>query len=246
MDFLVTRDIQNSWIFQDAEKFKWWVDLLLMADENGEVHMNLSDLYHRWKKPKPNIVRFLEKLSAERLSGIKVERLSGTIKICVTMSYKGVRNDTSENCGTTTKERFSSSLSPIPPITPSLKENIIVDNNAHTHEENFDLRVGVLASEERYIRQYQEEGLWVDAAISAHLTVSQVQDIFQEFLVEQKHNSATHRDYPDFKRHFLNYLRVKAEILRKQSKQSDNGNQRKYEDRRGTEVNPSADYTKPL
>lgn len=242
MDFLVTRDIQNSWIFQDAEKFKWWVDLLLMADENGEVHMNLSDLYHRWKKPKPNIVRFLEKLSAERLGGIIVERLGGTIKICGIASCKGVRNDTSENCGTTTKER--SPFPPAPPFPP--KENIILDNNAHAHEENFDLKVGVLASEGKYIRQYQQEGMWTDAAMMAHLTVAQTQDIFSEFVIEQKHNSSTHSDYSDFKRHFLNYLRGKSERMRKQLKNQENGNQRKYDDRRGTEVNPSADYTKPL
>ena len=27
----IHRDIAKHWIFQDAEKFKWWIDLLLMA-----------------------------------------------------------------------------------------------------------------------------------------------------------------------------------------------------------------------
>ena len=119
-------------------------------------------------------------------------------------------------------------------------------NSACAREENFGLKVGVLASEEQYIKRYQQEGLWSDAAMSAHLTIPQVQQIFAEFVVEQKHNSSRHSDYSDFKRHFLNYLRVKAEILRKQSNSNSNGNQRKYDDRRGTEVSSSADYTKPL
>jgi hypothetical protein len=97
--------------------------------------------------------------------------------------------------------------------------------------------VGVLASEEKYIRQYQQEGLWADAAMSAHLTVQQVQQIFDEFVVEQKHNSSRHSDYPDFKRHFLNYLRVKAEILRKQT--NGNGNNRPDYSRRGRADVPS-------
>ena len=108
------------------------------------------------------------------------------------------------------------------------------------------MMVGVLASEEQYIKRYRQEGLWADAAMSAHLTIAQVQQVFDEFVVEQKHNSSRHSDYPDIKRHFLNYLRVKAEILRKQSNSNSNGNQRKYDDRRGTEVSSSADYTKPL
>lgn len=113
-------------------------------------------------------------------------------------------------------------------------------------EENFDLMVGVLATEEQYVRQYRQEGLWADAAMMAHLTIVQTQEIFDQFVAEQKHNSARHSDYSDFKRHFLNYLRTKAERLRKQSNTNNNGNQRKYDDRRGTEVNSSADYFEPL
>lgn len=140
-----------------------------------------------------------------------------------------------------------SSPSPTPPTTLIPKEEIVIDdNNAHAREESFVLKVGALASEEGYIKRYQQEGLWADAAMSAHLTIPQVQQIFDEFVVEQKHNSSRHSDYPDFKRHFLNYLRVKAEILRKQANSNSNGNQRKYDDRRGTEVSSSADYTKPL
>lgn len=123
-----------------------------------------------------------------------------------------------------------SSPSPTPPTTLIPKEEIVIDdNNAHAREESFDLKVGVLASEEGYIKRYQQEGLWADAAMSAHLTIPQVQQIFDEFVVEQKHNSSRHSDYPDFKRHFLNYLRVKAEILRKQA----NGNNRPDYSRRG-------------
>lgn len=122
--------------------------------------------------------------------------------------------------------------SPTPPTTLIPKEEIILeDNNAHAREESFDLKVGVLASEDGYIKRYHQEGLWADAAMSAHLTIPQVQQIFDEFVVEQKHNSSKHSDYPDFKRHFLNYLRVKAEILRKQA--NSNGNNRPDYSRRG-------------
>ena len=144
-------------------------------------------------------------------------------------------------------DKEKSSLSSPTPPSISQKEIINPDDACtHIREENFGLMVGVLAAEEQYARRYQQEGLWADAAMMAHLTIAQTQEIFDQFVVEQKHNSSKHSDYSDFKRHFLNYLRTKAERNRQQSKQSNNGNQRKYDDRRGTEVSSSADYFEPL
>ena len=143
------------------------------------------------------------------------------------------------------KEKSSLS-SPTPPSISQKEINILDGACTHMREENFDLMVGVLAAEEQYARRYQQEGLWADAAMMAHLTIAQTREIFDQFVVEQKHNSSKHSDYSDFKRHFLNYLRTKAERNRQQSKQINNGNQRKYDDRRGTEVSSSADYFEPL
>lgn len=143
------------------------------------------------------------------------------------------------------KEKSSLS-SPTPPSISQKEINILDGACTHMREENFDLMVGVLGTIEQYAHQYQKENIWADAAMMAHLTIAQTQEIFNQFVVEQKHNSARHSGYSDFKRHFLNYLRTKAERNRQQSKQSNNGNQRKYDDRRGTEVNSSADYFEPL
>lgn len=241
MDILITKDIQNSWIFQDSEKLKWWLDLVLMADEKGEVNMSLSGLSRRWDAPKTTVHRFLTKLIGGTVNGTKAEHQSERITLHISDDYKGMRNSKWNKSGTTSgtlQEDPLSSPSLSSPTPPSITPPIIPQENpprpsrtcTHTHEESFDLKVGVLASEEKYIRQYQQEGLWADAAMSAHLTIPQVQQIFDEFVVEQKHNSSKHSDYPDFKRHFLNYLRVKAEILRKQS---NNGNNRPDYSRRG-------------
>ena len=143
------------------------------------------------------------------------------------------------------KEKSSLS-SPTPPSISQKEINILDGACTHIREENFDLMVGVLGTIEQYAHQYQKENIWADAAMMAHLTIAQTQEIFNQFVAEQKHNSARHSGYSDFKRHFLNYLRTKAERNRQQSKQSNNGNQRKYDDRRGTEVNSSADYFEPL
>lgn len=143
------------------------------------------------------------------------------------------------------KEKSSLS-SPTPPSISQKEINILDDACMHMREENFDLMVGVLGTIEQYAHQYRKENIWADAALMAHLTPAQTQEIFGQFVAEQKHNSTTHSDYSDFKRHFLNYLRTSAEKIRKNAKDKNNGNQRKYDDRRGTEVNSSADYFEPL
>lgn len=184
MEILIDESIRNHWMYQDAEKFRWWIDLLLMADENGEIHMNLSDLYHRWQRPKSTILRFLEKL--------QVERIGGTIKLCGIESYKGVRN--------AYKEKSLSS-----PITPSLsKENIILGvNNAHAHE-GFDRE-----REQEFAERFRNEGLWYETAkvagIDPHLVVS----FFEAFAEESLLTEIVHKDYADYKRHFINYARIK-------------------------------------
>ena len=97
MDLLIQQDIQNSWIFQDAEKFKWWVDLHLMADENGEIRMSLSDLAHRWKTDRSAVSRFLKKLSTATVGATFLQHQVQQIRICQTGSYKGACNT---NCNT--------------------------------------------------------------------------------------------------------------------------------------------------
>ena len=242
MDVLLTEKFQNHWLYQDATKLKWWIDLHFLADENGVILMSLSDLSHRWNADRSKVSRFLKKLSDATLLQHQVQQIT----MLRPMSYKDVCN-TDCNTFATPQEKSLISLPPTPPISFNPKEyNSCSSAPTHTCEENFDLMVGMLAAEEQYARRYQQEGLWAEAAMMAHLTVAQTQDVFEEFLVEQKHNSSKHSDYSDFKRHFLNYLRGKAERLRKQSNSSTNGNQRKYDDRRGTEVSSSADYFKPL
>lgn len=243
MDVLITEDFQSSWIFQDEKKIKWWIDLHFLANENGEIFLSLSDLSRRWHTDKATVSRFLARLRATPLCNTLVQHQMQRITISKSDSYKGACNTSCNPPPQPQKESSLISLSPTPPISFNPKEIIIDDNNAHTHEENFSLMVGVIASEENFIRRYQQEGLWSEAAMSAHLTVAQVQQIFGDFVVEQKHNSSRHTDYSDFKRHFLNYLRVKAEILRKQNNQG-NGNNDRQNQRRGVQIvaNKIEDY----
>lgn len=117
----------------------------------------------------------------------------------------------------------SSSLSPspTPPTTNSLSiPPIIPQENsssscAHTHtrEEDFGLQVGVIATIERYAEQYRNEGMWSDVAMQNHIKIDEAQDIFKQFVFDQKHNATDYTNYSDFKRHFLNYIRRRSSAI---------------------------------
>lgn len=120
-------------------------------------------------------------------------------------------------------------LSPTPPITNSLSiPPIIPQENSssscactHAREEDFGLQVGVIATIEKYAEQYRKEGMWRDVACQNHIKIEEAQDIFKQFLFDQKHNATDYTNYSDFKRHFLNYIRRRASAIWAEKQQQD-------------------------
>lgn len=229
MQFWVNKDIQNSWIFQDAEKFKWWVDLFLMADEEGKILMSLSDLTHRWKQPKTTVHRFLENLRTKPICGTRIERLTEHLTVCGIESCKDVRNAYTER----TQENPLISLSPTPPISFNPQE-LSKTTTAPAY---------VRTQEDEFIQRYKSEGLWMDVALILHVkSLEKCKSLFDEFVVEYQHNCVGHKDYNDFKRHFIQWARVALK------KENDNGNDSRQNQRRGVQVvaNSPEDYEGPF
>ena len=238
----IHRDIATHWIFQDAEKFKWWIDLLLMASfednkalvgdrlvevKRGQQIISLSFLASRWGASKRTVLKFLTLLESDGMCNRCTHQKVTILTICNYESYQEVETPkvTDE---VTDKYPIGNRLVTELKNVEECKEIYNNNSNAHTYTREED-------AESAYAEKYRQENRWVEAAMSSHLKVPEVQHIFDEFLVEQSHNSTRHLDYPDFKRHFLNYLRVKAEIIRKQKKQ-DNGNSAIQDKRRGVQV----------
>ena len=199
MDLTITKDIQNHWIFQDAEKLKWWIDLHFLADEEGKIYMSLSDLSHRWKAERTKVSRFLSKLSAAPIGATLVQHQVQQITLTRIESYKDERNSECNTCATPqrTPPLSPSSFSPPPPIsTPPIIPQEIPATHAHTREEEF-------------IRRYREEGLWMDVALILHVkSLDTCKSLFDEFVREYQHKGDRHNDYNDFKRHFIQWARI--------------------------------------
>lgn len=76
----INRKIVEHWLWQDAERLKWWLDLLFMASwedkkvsndahlftlHRGQLIASISFLSDRWGKSNPTIIKFLKMLENE-------------------------------------------------------------------------------------------------------------------------------------------------------------------------------------
>jgi hypothetical protein len=219
MNVFITEDFQNSWIYQDEKKIKWWLDLHFLANEDGVINLSLGDLSRRWRADRATISRFLARLSETPLCNTIVQHFVQQITISKTASYKDVCNTSCNTIVQHLKESPLSSPSLSSPTPPSITPPIIPQEKservacAYTREEDFGLQVGVVATIERYVEQYKKEGMWSDVAMINHIKVEQAKEIFAEFASIQKHNANEYTNYSDFKSHFMNFVRKRASAI---------------------------------
>lgn len=110
------RCIQKHWIWQDANRFKWWVDLLLMANhedkkvlfdgalkecKRGELFTSLGKLAERWVVDRGTVRRFLDMLESDAMITRKSTHKMTQIIICNYASYQDVRTTDATTDNTT-------------------------------------------------------------------------------------------------------------------------------------------------
>jgi hypothetical protein len=102
------RSIRKHWVWQDAEKFKWWIDILLEANhkdqkvllggkliecKRGQSVNSLLTWSKRWRTNPSAVRRFLKLLESDAM--IVTENVSKTTRltVCNYGSYNDMRND---------------------------------------------------------------------------------------------------------------------------------------------------------
>lgn len=94
----ISREIANHWLWQDAERLKWWLDLLFLAAwedkqvlndshlfvlRRGQIIASISFLSERWGKSRPTIIKFLKLLEGEdMIKRSTVYRQTSILTIC--------------------------------------------------------------------------------------------------------------------------------------------------------------------
>lgn len=237
----IHRDIATHWIFQDECKFKWWIDLLLMASyednkqlvgdrlievKRGQMIVSLSFLSKRWGKAKGTILKFLELLESDHMIDRFTDRKVTILTICKYESYQEVEKQSLTDVVNDCLPMTDRCLTEVKKLE-EVKE-IYNTPTAHTCE-----------GEQDFINRYRAEGMWADVALILHAkSVDDCQHLFDRWVLEYQHKGQTHRDYTDFKAHFIQWARITIQ------KEKSNGNNNTQDRRRGVQVvaNKVEDY----
>lgn len=108
----ISREIANHWLWQDAERLKWWLDLLFLAAwddkqvlhdshlfvlRRGQIIASISFLSERWGKSHPTIIKFLRLLEGEdMIKRSTIYRQTSILTICNYEKYQ-CNNDSTLN-----------------------------------------------------------------------------------------------------------------------------------------------------
>nr|WP_294713472.1 DNA replication protein DnaD [Prevotella sp.] len=144
----INRKIIEHWLWQDAERLKWWLDLLFMASweerktthdahlitlQRGQMVASIGYLKDRWGKNHQTILKFLKTLETEGMITRKVlYRQTAIITICNYESYQTSDNDGVYSIVATNKEYNNN-------ISSSLRSEDLSDKKSDSQKSDMDL-----------------------------------------------------------------------------------------------------------
>lgn len=98
------RAIRKHWLWEDAIKLKWWIDILLQANhqdrkvlignelmniERGSFHTSIIKLSDRWQVDRKTVKKFLEVLEKDGMITLKTSKKGTTLKVSNYEGYQG-------------------------------------------------------------------------------------------------------------------------------------------------------------
>lgn len=155
------RAIRKNWIWEDPQKLKWWLDILLQANhqerkiligneivliERGSFHTSTVKLSERWSVDRKTVKKFLELLQKDNMITLKTSKKGTTLKISNYKDYqafsepqkdKGVDNSMDNSVPTPSPDK--SQISPNKVDTNKNEEELKNENNDKEGEEGEEI-----------------------------------------------------------------------------------------------------------
>lgn len=212
----IHREITRHWIFQDAEKFKWWIDLLVMAShedyktlvkdelitlKRGQLKVSLSFLATRWGRSKEKVLNFLRLLESDRMIERNSDRKSTTITICNYNSYQ----DVSDQSPTANRPQVRPISDQSPTEYKNVEECKEINNTttAHTREEGIEWDD---VKEDGYLERFRAQGKAREAMRMTGKSLAEVMSMLDVYRAKRKLQNRGHADYNQFCNLFAWYL----------------------------------------
>lgn len=106
------RSIRKHWLWEDAEKLKWWIDILLQANhqsrkvligndliniERGSFHTSILKLSERWQVDRKTVKKFLDLLAKDNMVTIETSKKGTTLKVSNYEDYQAISEGENPN-----------------------------------------------------------------------------------------------------------------------------------------------------
>lgn len=230
----IYRDITSHWIFQDAEKFKWWIDLLIMAShedyktlsngnlvslKRGQLSVSLSFLSSRWGRSKEKVLNFLRLLESDGMIQRSSDRKSTIITVCNYDSYQ----DTSELIPTTEPTDVRPMSDQCPTEYKNVKNVEEINNNTNTAYAREGDVVWIASVEQGFAEAFKAQGSAIPFARKTGKKPQEVLELLDIYQATRQLKNKGHRDFNQFVNLFLwsvenNKISIPTETKKKEPK----------------------------
>lgn len=210
----IYREIAQHWIFQDAEKFKWWIDLLFMAAhedyktlingnlvclKRGQLSVSLSFLANKWGRSKEKVLNFLKLLESDNMITRNSDRKSTTITICNYESYQDVPEQTPTTEPTDVR--------PISDQSPTEYKNVEECKEINKLTNSACAREGIMSwdavREQGYFDTFKSQGSAIPFSRRVGKTPREVMQLAEIYMATRQLKNKGHKDYNEFVNLFL-------------------------------------------
>lgn len=228
----ISREINKHWLWQDAERLKWWLDLLLMASwkdkqvmhdshlftlKRGQIIASVSLLSERWGKNHQTIIKFLKLLVSEKMISRGVMyRQTSIITIC---NYDEYQQEDTSIVDTIVDTQMDTIVDTIVYTNKEIKNinNIIVNNNACA-----------CVREEEFSSELKQDQMWLEAMAKNYglASTQAVAEWLDKFNTNNQCRDNTHSNLSDYRKHFNDWLRIQIREIKKNQNEQNSKNRR--------------------
>ena len=209
----IHREITEHWIFQDAEKFKWWIDMLFLASyednktvignkivevKRGQFLGSLSFFMKRWGISKERVINFLRLLQSDGMIDKMSDKNVTLITICNYESYQDVPDNPADRLLNNPADNLPDNP---PDRTKEIKEDkeIYIDLTtapaSRTREEN---PAWDEARESGFVERFKAQG---SARLIMRVTGKSPEDVMRlldVYLASRQMKDLGHKDFNHF------------------------------------------------
>ena len=150
----ISRELPKHWIWQDADRLKWWLDLLFMASwedskqlvgsrlieiKRGQLVASISYLVKRWGVGHNTVIAFLKMLQEEKMITKTSMRNISIITICNYEKHQAADNLSDKLNGEMSEQCTQSAIIIADNLADNLADNV-ADSPADTNKDIKNIR----------------------------------------------------------------------------------------------------------